>query len=68
MMSDWWVFRNPDDLHTPGSKPTAKKKAEIIRLLSFYSVSLTTFRAQKSDRSISRPMMTFTMSMNCTHI
>ena len=29
--------------------------------------SLTTFRAQKSDLSISRPMKTFTMSMNCTN-
>ena len=31
------------------------------------SASLTTFRAQKSERSMIRPMTTFRMSMNCTH-
>ena len=45
-----------------------RPKAKLLRVRSeqFFYQSLTTFRAQKSERSISRPMMTFRMSMNCT--
>ena len=47
-------------------RETGGDRAVPARSPVYSRQSLTTFRAQKSDFSISRPMKTLTISMNCT--